>query len=314
MARGRWNLWSIARLRRIVRNHRPRLIHSHMVHANLLTRVTRPLSGSPPLVSTSHNINEGGPHRAWALRLTDSLSTRTTHVSRLGLSQYLRHRIVKPERAVWIPNGIDLDRFRPSESRRVTQRKGLGIGDEHFLWLSVASLTHQKALDRLLLAFARLPGIPVLAIAGTGPESSNLRGLARRLGVQDRVLFLGVRSDPEALMNAADAFVLSSRWEGLPLVLMEAAASGLPIVATNVGGCRELVEAGATGILVSPSPSASELSDAMRSLIESSANDRRSMGSAGRSRMAEYEITRIVYRWRSYLHADHDASSGSLPR
>ena len=130
-------------------------------------------------------------------------------------------------------------------------RRELGIEDGRFLWLIVASLVPQKAHDRLLPAFAHLPDDPVLAIAGEGPASSQLHELAERLGVKSRVRFLGVRPDPEALMNAADGFVLSSRWEGLPLVLMEAAASGLPIVSTDVGGCRELVEDGVTGTLVS---------------------------------------------------------------
>lgn len=297
MRRGSWNPWSIARFRRIVRSRRPRLIHSHMVHANLLARIAGPVSGHVPLISTSHNVNEGGLLRTWALRVTDRLSTRTTHVSRLGLSRYLRQSVVDPARAVWIPNGVDLDRFAPSGRRRATVRKELRLDDERFVWLSVASLTRQKAHDRLLHAFAGLPDAPVLLIAGVGPESSTLRELTERLGVQDRVRFLGVRSDPEALMDAADAFALSSRWEGLPLVLMEAAASQLPIVATDVGGCRELVFDGVTGVLVS-GDDGTELARAMQGLMEAPPAKRQKLGEAGRSLMErQYDIEAVVGRW-----------------
>lgn len=297
LRRGSWNPWSIVRFRHIVRRRRPRLVHSHMVHANLLARITRPLSGSVPLISTSHNVHEGGRLRTLALRLTDRLSTRTTHVSRTGLSRYLRESVVDPARAMWIPNGVDLDRFSPSRSRRTTLRQELGLSDERFVWLSVASLTRQKGHDRLLHAFAQLPDDPVLVVAGVGPESSSLQELAQRLGVQDRVRFLGVRSDPEALMDAADAFVLSSRWEGLPLVLMEAAASQLPVVAIDVGGCRELVHDGVTGFLVPPDDGG-RLARAMGGLMGASEAERQKLGEAGRSLMqSQFDIEAVVARW-----------------
>ncbi len=124
-----------------------------------------------------------------------------------------------------------------------------------------------------------------------------MKGLAQSMGLEDKVRFLGARGDVPGLMNAADAYVMSSAWEGMPMVLLEAAAVGLPIVATDVGGNREVVEQGENGLLVSPKDS-SRLAMAMRALMERPAEERTRMGQAGRALVLQrYDLQRIIQRW-----------------
>lgn len=297
LARGSADVRGIVRLRQVVRRLRPQLVHSHMIHANLLARITRTVAPIPVLVCTSHNVNEGGQLRTWAIRLTDGLANRTTHVSRVGLDQYLRRHAVAPRKASWIPNGVDLRRFERHDESRSLTRATLGVSDTSFLWLTVGSLTRQKAQHRLVHAFAEIQEEAILAIVGEGPLRTELEELARETHQDDRIRFLGLRADVEALMSAADAFVLSSSWEGLPLVLIEAASSHLPIVSTNVGGCGEIVEDGINGTLVA-SLSSAALSSAMQHIMALPADSLLAMGDRGRTLMdKQYDIDHVVTQW-----------------
>lgn len=121
--------------------------------------------------------------------------------------------------------------------------------------------------------------------------------LASRLHLLDRITFLGRRGDVESLMRAADAFVFSSNWEGLPLVLLEAAASGLPIVSTDVGGCREIVADGVSGHLT-PQGDKAALATSMRELMAEPPEVLLAMGAEGRRRVeATYDIENVIPQW-----------------
>jgi glycosyltransferase involved in cell wall biosynthesis len=143
-----------------------------------------------------------------------------------------------------------------------------------------------------------------LLIAGIGREQQAARAQAARLGIASDVRFLGLRDDLPDLMAGADGFLLSSAWEGLPMVLLEAAASALPIVATDVGGNHEIVRSGESGLLV-PSHDSEALAQAMVELVASTVEERQAMGAAGRRHVAErYSLDRIVELWESiYLDA-----------
>ena len=140
------------------------------------------------------------------------------------------------------------------------------------------------------------PGVRLL-IAGTGPLRSSLEDEIGAAGLATNVSILGLRKDVRALMQAADAFVMSSAWEGMPVVLLEAAAAGLPIVATRVGGNPEVVCDGESGFLVPPRDS-DALGLAMLRLTGLSEAQRRSMGERGREHVrAHYGLNRVVERW-----------------
>ena len=153
-----------------------------------------------------------------------------------------------------LPNGIDTQAFRPEASVRVAERRALGLQDK-FVWLAVGRLDEAKDYPTMLQAFSKVvKGFPkaLLLIAGAGPLEGNVKHLAVKLGLEKRVRFLGLRRDTSVLMNAADAFILSSAWEGMPLALLEASATGLPVVATAVGGVPEIVIDEKSGFLTPP--------------------------------------------------------------
>lgn len=289
----------ILRLARLIREWRPHIVHSHMVHANLLARIVRLLAPIPVLICTAHSIDEGGRLREVLYRLTDPLCDLTTQVSKAGLERYVRVGAVPAKKIRFIPNGVDTARFRPDPEVRQALRQELGAGNA-FVWLAVGRFDPPKDYSNLLQAFAQVVRErpeALLLIAGDGPLRPAMEELARKLDLNEKVRFLGIRWDVPALMNAADAYVMSSAWEGMPMVLLEAGASGLPIVATDVGGNREVVLDGKTGFLVSPKdPKA--LAQAMLRLMNLAPEVRKQMGEAARQYIeANYSLERIVDQW-----------------
>jgi glycosyltransferase involved in cell wall biosynthesis len=167
-----------------------------------------------------------------------------------------------------IPNNVDIDRFTPaSPIRRETARAKLGLCDET-VFLTVARLDPQKGIDILLKAAALTPaGNWRLLIAGIGPDEAMLRAQADELHVSDRVQWLGWREDTPELLAAADLFVLSSRFEGQPIALLEAMAAGAPVLATAVSGTPEALRFGALGTLV-PSEAPGRLAAALTAFLK----------------------------------------------
>jgi glycosyltransferase involved in cell wall biosynthesis len=132
---------------------------------------------------------------------------------------------------------------------------------------------------------------------GRGSLQKETEQLARELGLATSVRFAGVRNDIPEIMSAADGYIMSSEWEGMPMVLLEAAAAGLPIVTTDVGGNREVVRDGETGFLVRPRDPA-QLGRAMLRLMALPASERRAMGARGHEHVrAHYSLSRTVERW-----------------
>jgi glycosyltransferase involved in cell wall biosynthesis len=240
--------WSMAaalwRVRRLVRDWRPDVMHAHMVHANLFARVLTRFGGMPPLICTAHSYREGGAARMLAYRLTDRWCELTTHVGAEGRQRMIEVGAAPAARIVVVPNGIDTARFRPDAQARSAMRAMLGAGEGERLVLNVGRLVPEKAQDLLLRAFATLPpdtGARLL-IAGEGPRRAALEQRIAQLGLDHRATLLGARGDIPALLNAADLFVLSSDIEGMPIALGEALACGCPVVATDAPGVAELID------------------------------------------------------------------------
>lgn len=296
----------ILRLAWLIRAWKPHIIHSHMVHANILARLVRPLTSAPVLICTAHNIDERGQRgtgrlRILAYRSTDFLCDLTTQVSKAGLEHYVRIGAVPWQKIRYIPNGVDTKRFCPDPETRIRLRQALELGVD-FTWLAVGRFDPPKDYPNLLRSFTRVtreqPGA-LLLIAGDGPLRPAMEEAARGLGIADRVQFLGIRQDIPALMNAADAYVMSSAWEGTPMVLLEASATELPIVATDVGGNREVVLNGRTGILVPPHDSEA-LAKAMLQVMGLPDEKRRRMGEAARQHIeTNFSLDQVVDRWEA---------------
>ncbi len=199
---------------------------------------------------------------------------------------------IDPETAVFVPNGIPA--LPPPSERDV--RAELGIGGTDQVVTTVGFLRQPKAMDVLIEGAARIaprfPGLKVL-IVGEGADRPVYEALIDRLGVQDTVKLLGLRSDVPDLLAASDVAVLSTNSEGSPLSVMEYMDAGLPVVATRVGGIPDLIDHGVHGLLVEPQDPAG-LGDAIARVLEDPEEARR-MGEQGRERRRrEFDIDVMV--------------------
>ncbi len=302
MARGVPDPRGLVRLVRLVRAWCPDVIHSHMVHANLLARVLRVLAPVPALVSTIHNITEGGALLMAGYRVSNALVDHMTIISQAAADRFIRDRIVPSRLLTVIPNGVDARQFAPvAPEKRELLRRSLELGNG-FVWLAVGRFELAKDYPNMLGAFAavreRHPGA-LLLLAGEGALQGEAEALAHTLGLVPAVRFLGVRRDVPDVMRAADGYVMSSAWEGMPMVLLEAAAAGLPIVTTSVGGTGEVVADGSSGFLA-PARDPAALAAAMVRLMALPEAERRAMGERGRERVvSRYSLVRVAERWEA---------------
>lgn len=303
MRRGVPDLRAVIRLARLIRAYQPRIVHSHMTHANLLARVTRPFVRVPVWIGTLHGLKmhrvKGGSTRLreLAYRLTDRFADLTTTVCHAAAASYVADGSVPPRKLAVLPNGVDTERFCPDAGVREHSRRQLGW-DRSFVWLAVGRFELPKAYHHMIYAFAGLRSgyNSRLIVCGDGSLRRQMERLAETLGIADRVDFLGVRRDVPELMKAADAFVMSSTTEGMPMVLLQASASGLPIVATDVGGNSEVVS-DHSGFLVTPGDSAA-LAAAMQHMESLAPAARARMATAGRAQtVAAYDRGCIASRW-----------------
>lgn len=300
MRRGVPDPRGLARLVRLTRAWRPDVLHSHMVHANLMARALRLFVPIPAMVSTIHNIYEGGGVLMAAYRLTNGLVDHMTIVSEAAADRFVRERIVPRPLLSVITNGVDTDQFRnvPAGTRE-SLRRSIGI-EREFVWLAVGRFEIAKDYPNMLRGFARVREQhpqAVLLLVGRGSLQQETEALVAELGLADGVRFLGVRSDVPEVMTAADGYLMSSAWEGMPMVLLEAAAAGLPIVATAVGGNEEVVLNEESGFLLPPGDS-DALAAAMLRLMALPEAHRRSMGARGRERVrTHYGLSRVAQRW-----------------
>jgi glycosyltransferase involved in cell wall biosynthesis len=296
----------LARGRRFLIDFRPDLLHSHSFHANVVARLLKLLVPSPVLLSTVHNVYEGGWLRMLAYRLTDSLARHTTAVSQAAADRFVRLKAVPKHKCSVLSNGIDTVEFAPEAERRARARELLSAGEE-FVWLAVGRIAPAKDYPNLLRTFVQVtaacPGTQLwVAGEGASSECSRLLALAQELGLTEAVRWLGLRRDLPALLDAADAYVLASAWEGMPLALGEAMAMEKPVVATDVGGVREL--AADTGRLV-PSGNSDALAAAMLETMRLPADDRRALGRAARVRIqSHFSMEARADQWEALYRAN----------
>jgi glycosyltransferase involved in cell wall biosynthesis len=298
MERGHADWRAFQRLVTLLREWRPQLLTSFMYHANLLGRLAGRWAGVPLIVSSIRSERNGSASRDWLMRLTNWMDDRCTTNSQEVADSLRERRLLTSGKALVIPNGVDVPELSVPPEDRGRIRSELGLAPSEFLWLAVGRLLPQKDYPTLLQAFQPLAAAPArLLIAGRGDMLEELEQQVRQLGVTAQVSFLGVRNDIPALLAAADGFVLSSAWEGMPNVVMEALAAATPVVATRVGGVSELVQSGTSGLLV-PAKDPGALSQAMRQLMSLPMEERERMGRAGRDHVAtRYGMGAMAERW-----------------
>ena len=228
----------------LMRRDRVDIVHSFLFQANPYAWLAARLAGRPRLVTSARNCRTIGLVRDWANRVAFRASDAI--VCNGGVVRdFIVQRYAAPmKRCVVIHNGVDLERFAPGTSPAAPQRR---------LILGVGRLVPQKDFELFLEAAALLvkqhPDAG-FAIVGDGPLRAALQRHAAQLGLERAVAYLGERQDVPDLLRAADVLWLTSQWEGLPNVVLEAGASGTPVVARDAGATREILRDDISGYLV----------------------------------------------------------------
>ncbi|MFB2733543.1 glycosyltransferase [Shewanella mangrovisoli] len=284
--------------RRLIKQFKPDVVHSHMVHANLFARLLRLTTRMKKLICTAHSSNEGGLGRMLAYRLTDALCNLSTNVSQEAVYISVSRGAVPASCIIAMPNGIDTLRFTFNAASRASLRSQLQLTDNTPLILAVGRFTEAKDYPNLLTAFKQLPNElshTQLAIIGTGEEQASIEALVVQLGLTDRVHFLGLQRNVHQWMSSADVFVLSSAWEGFGLVVAEAMACERVVVATDCGGVKEVL--GDCGLLVPPKDS-EKLANALTDALSWDANASRQLGIKARQYIqGKYSLSTIAKKW-----------------
>jgi glycosyltransferase involved in cell wall biosynthesis len=285
---------------RAIREHRPQIIHSHLSKAGLIARSAAMATSSAARVHTFHGTVFGGYFGDRAsgaiVRAERFLGSHSSRVIALGERQrdeLIEHRIAPPERIRIVPLGLDLGRFGGLE--RLAARAIVGESADAFLVVAVGRLVQIKRIDRLVRSFAVLArSVPNsrLAIIGDGAERAALEALVAELGLGDRVRFAGWQADTPAWYAASDAVGLTSDREGTPLALIEAAAAGRPVVASDVGGVADVVLDGRTGFVVPPADEVAFAGRLERLATDSELRDR--LGQAAPERARAFAGERLV--------------------
>jgi glycosyltransferase involved in cell wall biosynthesis len=285
LLRAKHRVAEVRALARLFRERQIDVVHAHNTYPHIYASLAARWAGVPVVVQTRHGQRSGHGWKAtlqyrWATRLVDRIIAVSDDAARLCVAA----DGIRRDKVCRIWNGIDVDdfEFRGPIAEPVA--------------ISVARLSAEKDFPTLLRALAvaveRVPNLR-LRIVGDGPEREKLEALTQELGLTGRVEFLGERHDVPALLSQAAFFVTSSLTEGISLTLLEAMAVGLPVVATSVGGNREIVVEGLTGRLA-PAANPTALADAMSAMCQVP-EAWPEYGAAGRERVVQhFDIRRMA--------------------
>lgn len=288
------------RLFRIFKDFSPTIVHTYLFTADLYGRVAGKVAGVPILVSS---VRSTEPNKRWHYIWTDRFLGKwcdavVVNASCIAAILPVREKIERSKIHV-IHNGVDLSRFSSAENGHL--RKSFGISEKVFLLGTVGRLGPEKDHTTLLKALkeTRKKGHDVvLFVVGDGILRSELIRQGEELGVAPYVHWLGPRADIPAILGGLDLFVLPSRYEGCPNVVLEAMAAGRGVIATRVGGTPELIRDGETGILVSPGDT-----DALVQALSSLVGDPRKLSEMGKNAreavLEQFPVERMVEKTES---------------
>ncbi len=292
---------SFASLVRIIRRYQPDIVHTHQSKAGLLVRSAAMLTApNVRRIHTFHGTIFGGyfgSRTTNAIVRAEQFLGHHTHqiiaLSDLQRAELIDHQIAPVDRISVVPLGLDLARFAGLD--RVEARRRLGVPADVVAVVWLGRLAPIKRVDRLIDAFAAARSSNPdsrLYIVGDGARRPELEGLAAAHGITSAVKFVGWSSDAPSWYAAADLVALTSEREGTPLSLIEAGAAGRPVLATDVGGVRDVVVDGVTGWVV-PLGDPDRLAIRLRELLADPAT-RVAMGAAASSAVARFAAERLV--------------------
>ncbi|UGQ10572.1 glycosyltransferase [Yinghuangia sp. ASG 101] len=302
---------TVSGLRRVIRDRTPDLVHSTLFEADVAGRAAA-VTCRVPVVSSLVNSAYGPEQfasptlRWWKLRAAQALDAATArgvcrfHALTDHVADVMARRLaVRRSRIDVVPRGRDPELLGAARKQRDAVRAALGIGADTPVVLAAARQEYQKGLDILVDAFGSVrTSIPeaVLLLAGPpGTQTERLRAAAEKVGGEASVRFLGERRDVAELMGAADVFALSSRWEGLGSVVIEAMGCGTPVVATDLPPVREIVGSTECAVLVPPGHTAALATALTGALSDRAEAEARAAAAAARF-LDTFTVDRVVDR------------------
>lgn len=232
------------------------IVHTHLIGANAIAKPLAALCGVKIRINHDHCNDKASDPRRWialADEISNHLSTHVIAVSQSTHDYLVGHEHMPPDRVTTIHNGVDLDVFRPRREQRAAARQRLGLPADAFIVAGIGRLSYQKNFSlfiQVAAAVAAQRPSAYFVIAGTGPEEQQLRDHAARLGIEQRLRFLGYVGDMPEFYPAVDAMLLTSRYEGLPITILEAMATGTTIVSSMLDGVAEIMRDEEDGALV----------------------------------------------------------------
>lgn len=275
----------------------PDIIHTHMIHANLFSRIFKLFNPQYRLINTAHNISEGNWLFMNGYTASAFLPDWSTNVSEEAYIHYLKKRYFYRGKSSYLANAVDTARFCPMPEAVGGLRANLNIDRSTYVFLAAGRLHEQKNYPLLLNAFKtskeRMPDA-VLVIAGEGVLDRELKQMVSQLGLQENVIFCGRRDDMPELLNMCDCFVLSSDYEGFGMVIAEAMATMKPVIATDCGGTKEVM--GGYGKLVSKGDTG--LFAAAMLTVYLHAEKEADLVAARNHVVARYAIPKVIGQWK----------------
>lgn len=287
------------KLSKIIKKFKPDVVHSHMVHANILTRLVRISTPISKLISTAHSNNEGGALRMLGYRVTHRLANLSTNVSQEATQAFEDMGAVPKDGMQTVYNGISLEKFNHIPEARVRLEKELDLNRSYRVVLAVGRFNEQKDYPNLLQAISLLKkevNYPFkVIIAGDGELRTLLESIIKEKDLKSDVILLGRRIDIPKLMSAADLFVLPSKYEGFGLVVAEAMACECLVVATDCGGVAEVLN---NPEFLVPSSNALLLMKKMKFALELDAEKREKVIVKNLNHVREsFSLDRVIEKW-----------------
>lgn len=303
MLKGKASIKDLVMYLSVNKRFSPDIVHSHMVHANFLSRIGKLFGAKGKIVCTAHSICEGGKLIDLGYKMTDFLSSFNSNVSVSATNRYLDCNLFSKGKTEFIPNGISTDVIKSHWQNSTGQRESLvnlfDLDPNRFIFLAVGRFAEAKDYPNLINA-VRLINKPLyVLIAGKGKLEREIMNLIENFNLGDSVKLIGLRTDIPTVLAGVDGYVMSSEWEGLPISILEAANVGVPSVVTDVGGCAEIVKNKINGYVVPPK-SPQLLSNAMLNIMELNNHELTEMSfNANKIINDNYSMDMVMNKWLS---------------